>query len=81
MIPVGGSQDELKLVCPFDTDDPEFVRGFEMGMLWERMKRDQPFDMMVHATNAEMVMRLADAAGRPFSGEEIGEDWVAVRIS
>jgi hypothetical protein len=27
-----------EVVLAFDTDDPQFVRGFEAGRLWERIK-------------------------------------------
>lgn len=41
------------LVLPFDTDDPEFVRGFEVGRLWEKMKlTPEPFEETVHSTEA-----------------------------
>jgi hypothetical protein len=72
---------KMDLVCPFDSDHPEFTRGFELGVLWERLKKPGPFEATLHATNAEMVMRVAEAAGRSFSGEDIGDDWVSVRFA
>jgi|GraSoiStandDraft_4_1057263.scaffolds.fasta_scaffold1129181_2 hypothetical protein len=67
------------LVLPFDTDDPEFVRGFEVGRLWERMKlTPEPFEETVHSTNAEMVMRMAEAQKRLVSGTELDDMWMTV---
>jgi hypothetical protein len=70
----------VELICPFDSDDPEFIRGFEVGALWERLKTDGPCEATLHAANAEMAMRLAEAAHRDFSGEDLGDDWVHVRF-
>lgn len=32
--------DGYTLLLPFDTDEPEFARGFEAGRMWERVKND-----------------------------------------
>ena len=31
------------LALAFDTDSPEFVRGVEIGRLWEQLKTDEPW--------------------------------------
>ena len=64
----------------FDTDDPEFVRGFEIGVLWERLNSYGSCHMAVSASNAEMVMRVAKAAGCQFSGKELGDDRISVEL-
>lgn len=70
------------LVLAFDTDDAEFVRGFEAGRLWERVKEDRStWDQMIHATNAEMVMRMCEAEGREFSADLVDDVWVRVTVS
>jgi hypothetical protein len=66
----------------FDTDDAEFARGFEAGRLWNTL-RDRPEEVVeeyAHATNAEMVMRIADATNRSVRSEEIGDGWLFVRF-
>ncbi len=68
----------MDLVCPFDTDDPEFTRGFEAGVLWATLRSGEPCEATIHGTNAEMAMRMAEATGRPFCGEDLGDDWLAV---
>jgi hypothetical protein len=64
----------------FDTDDPEFVRGFEIGVLWERLNSDGRCHMAVSASNAEMVMRVAKVVGCEFSGQDLGSDRISVEL-
>lgn len=51
------------LVLPFDTDNEEFVRGFEAGRIWVLMEEnpDKLEGLIFHAVNAEMVMRMMEA--------------------
>jgi len=63
----------------FDTDASEFIRGVEVGRLWETLKNtDDPVEEFVHASNAEMVLRLAEATGRPVHSEELNDPWLLV---
>jgi len=62
----------------FDTDDPEFARGFEIGVLWERLNSLGSCHMSIHASNAEMVTRMASAARREVSIEALEDDWIHV---
>ncbi len=64
----------------FDTDDPEFARGFEIGILWERLNSLGSCHMAVQASNAEMVMRVARAMGCDFCGHELGDDRISVEL-
>lgn len=69
------------LVLPFDTDDPEFVRGVEIGRLWENLKSTpEAFDSVVHLSNAEMVLRIAEAEDRTVQSEELDETWMRVKF-
>jgi hypothetical protein len=71
--------DELRL--PFDTDDTQFRRGVEVGMLYEAVRHSPVVSVLIHADNAEMVIRIAEAAGKPFSAEPSGsDDWLDVTI-
>jgi len=72
--------ERLSLALPFDTDDPQFRRGVEIGMLWERLEREFPVRATVHADCAEMVMRIAEARELPFTAQPLGDDWLAVTI-
>jgi hypothetical protein len=72
--------DDLTLALPFDTDEPDFRRGVEVGMLYEAVRRSPVVSMLIHADNAEMAIRIAEAAGKPFSAEECGDDWLDVTI-
>lgn len=70
------------LVLAFDTDDPEFTRGFEAGAMWEHLDLfTGTVSRQVHSANAEMVMRMAEATGRTFRAEDCGDpDWVIVHL-
>ncbi|HUZ41179.1 MAG TPA: hypothetical protein VMU68_07285 [Acidimicrobiales bacterium] len=70
----------MELICPFDSDDPEFVRGFEIGALWERLKSREPVTATIHATNIEMTMRIAEATGIAFRAEDLDDDWLQVEF-
>jgi hypothetical protein len=73
-----GDSEEYGLVLAFDTDEPEFTRGFEAGQLWERIERDGMADQLIHAENAEMIMRIAEAKGLDFRAEQAAEGWLHV---
>ena len=69
------------LLLPFDTDDFQFARGVAIGMLWQELER-HPEGVTTHVlpANAEMVMRIAETLGLPFSAEPLGEEWLLVTI-
>lgn len=72
---------QWNLLLPFDTDDPEFGRGFEAGRMWERIKSDRTtWSQLIHASNAEMVMRMCELESRSFRAEDVNEDYVQVWI-
>jgi hypothetical protein len=64
----------------FDTDSADFARGFEAGRLWAVLRQNATADVVeyAHTTNAEMVLRLAEATGRSVSSEELGDGWLEV---
>jgi hypothetical protein len=53
---------------PFDDKSLEFKRGVEFGLLFARVKDYGRAAMAVHADMAELVIRLAEHCGLPFSG-------------
>lgn len=71
---------EFALALPFDTDDPEFRRGVEIGMLWARLDHEDRFSATIHADNAEMVLRVMEAKDVSFAASPLGEDWLAVTV-
>lgn len=71
--------DSYACVLPFDTDAREFARGVEIGRLWEALRRDSgEVTETVHAYNAEMLLRIAEATGRTVSSEDLDETWMSV---
>src|SRR4051794_1395182 len=72
---------KLNCLLPFDTDSTEFARGFEAGRLWELVRADptRPVDdVLIHAANAEMAMRIGEASGRPFHAVDLGGAWLSI---
>ncbi len=70
-----------ELLLAFDTDHPEFCRGFEAGRLWERIKNDHTsWDELVHASNAEMLIRMCETERREFSSEDLDDSWIKVFV-
>ena len=59
------------LVLPFDTDNEDFVRGFEAGRIWTLMEEnpDKLLGLIFHAVNAEMVMRMLEKKGLPYKAK------------
>lgn len=68
-----------ELLLPFDTDNPEFIRGVEIGRLWETLKNTpEEFEQTVHLSNAEMVIRIAEAQRRTVQSRELDDTWMRV---
>lgn len=68
----------------FDTDDPEFTRGFECGELWAGLQR-RPVEYLtqMHSSNYEMAKRIAKYYGyalEPISDDETWLDAVFHRL-
>lgn len=74
----------------FDTDDAEFCRGFEAADVYNAVQvfaeRERPDDdgppetwvATVHATNAEMMLRIAERHSLSVRSEEAGNGWLHV---
>lgn len=79
--PQHDNDDAFGCLLPFDTDDAEFVRGFEAGRVWQRLQLEHDaFAETVHATNSEMVLRMAEAHGRTVVGHMLDADWTWVEF-
>ncbi|MGA2455259.1 MAG: hypothetical protein ABSG93_17240 [Solirubrobacteraceae bacterium] len=68
------------LALAFDTPGADFVRGVELGRLWERLKSDEPVVEQMHASNAEMLLRIADSTGRQLKTETLDDTWLLVHF-
>lgn len=80
----------FELVLPFDSDDPEFTRGFVCGQAWQLLELDTPgFEMTITSDNLYMFMSMADAKGYSIKMEETGKkasnledtDWLRVSLT
>jgi hypothetical protein len=59
------------LILPFDCDSPEFVLGFEVGTVWTGLAKGARH-FIVHGTNAEMMLRIAEARGLSVRSKSMG---------
>jgi hypothetical protein len=75
-----GPERFFRPILPFDSDSPEFTRGFEIGRLWAKLREhpNEPIEEWLHASNAEMVLRVAEATGRTVMSKETGDNWLKV---
>lgn len=74
--------DGMSLRLAFDRDDPEFVLGFELGRAFQVLdSTDGAFECEMHAGNAEMALRLAEATGRDVFCVELDDEWLTVCFS
>jgi hypothetical protein len=77
----------FEVVLPFDTDEPEFVRGFEAGRLWELLKHGGEINgtldgQAFHSSNVEMVLRMLDAHDARMTAEFTDDpEWMILRRS
>ena len=76
-----GHPDGMAEILAFDTNSPEFARGFEAGRLWALL-RERPgrVDEVVHAVNSEMILRMGEATGRRASGQPLDETWTRIHF-
>lgn len=67
-------------LLPFDSDDPQFARGFEAGRVWAMLnaRPDDALEQVAHASNVEMFLRVGEALGRPVRSEELDECWLTI---
>lgn len=74
---------DYALALAFDTDEPEFARGVELGRLWETLKAqpDEKITQTIHAANAEMALRVGEALQRAVSAVEHDDVWMSVTYS
>jgi hypothetical protein len=75
-----GKKMSWQCVLLFDSQDPEFARGYEAGVVEGRLRAlpDEPVTELVHADNAEMMLRIAEATGRSVCSQEKADDWLEV---
>lgn len=65
----------------FDTDAPEFCRGWQAGVLYAELRDStEPHEQWVFGTNAEMILRIAEATGRDLVIEEHEYDWMLAKF-
>lgn len=64
-----------KFILEFDSTHSEFQRGFECGQIWACLSDDvSEITALVTADNAEMVIRMTEAAQYSFEGRYLTED-------
>ncbi len=71
------NDEEYSLLLPFDSDDREFVRGVQIGMVFERFGVSGRADIPVYAECAEMLARMREC-GLEFIVSEVSDGWLIV---
>lgn len=80
---INGHKRTLKL----DSQEPEFSRGFEAGVIWSLMAAVSRGDLMpsdlegvvFHASNVEMIMRMLEASElQGWRAEIIDDVWMVL---
>jgi hypothetical protein len=77
--------DTVELILPFDSDDPEFRRGVETGIMWayaDHMEAGDKFRMIIHADNSEMAIRIAEVCEIKFGAEPADDtgEWLIIAL-
>lgn len=76
------TDDHYVLALPFDTDDPEFTRGVEVGLTYAMAQAaEEPFEVTMHASNSEMAIRIAEATRRAVRSEDLKSGHIRVHFS
>lgn len=76
------SEGTYGLLLAFDREHPDFALGFEVGRLWAVLSAtDENYEAEVHAANAEMILRLAEATERTVHTDELGDGWLTAHFS
>lgn len=70
----------MKLLLPFDVDEPQFVRGFEAGRVWSMLQHSHEREFVVHASNAEMMLRIAEAMEGSVQSTDLDDIWIEVEF-
>ena len=75
--------EQYDLSLRFDSDEPEFTRGVEVGLLYAQVEfmiatGADTFSRPIHTSNMEMAFRIAESFDVHVHGEEIDDDWITV---
>lgn len=67
---------------PADGDgfDISFFTGWTLGRMWQRLKTDSIVKAVVHARGAEMVIRMGEMKGIPFTCEYLSDTFMLVTL-
>lgn len=63
-----------------DGCDISFFTGWTLGRMWQRLKTDSIVKAVVHAKGAEMVIRMGEMKGIPFTCEYLSDTFMMVTL-
>ena len=63
-----------------DGHDVSFFTGWTLGRMWQRLKTDSIVKAVVHARGAEMVIRMGEMKGIPFTCEYLSDTFMMVTL-
>lgn len=67
-----------ELLIPFETNDPVFVHGFEAGMLFSMIDREEDIDQFIHHENLNLFIKMCNKAQYVWQYEDGDNGWVKV---
>jgi hypothetical protein len=77
----GGGMTWVKAL-DFDRSSQDFVDGFQCGRLWNQLSTgDESYEGTFYVSNAEMLLRIAEATERTLVTEELDGRWLQARFS
>lgn len=75
---------EYQRKLTFDTEDHEFARGFEAGVVYTRLAaasiHGHGVSATMHHSNAEMCLRMAEAFNFTVRSYELDQIWMSVEF-
>lgn len=79
MTDISPSPENATPILAFDSDHPEFMRGVEVGMHFMMLQdAELPARVVVHLSNAEMMLRIAEALGLACSSQEVDDEYMVL---
>ena len=75
------SDGEYVEIVPFLTDTPDFVKGFEVGIVYMAMRHGEAaIGGLYHADNEEQLLLMAHRLGYAVTRERHADGWIKMEF-
>ncbi len=69
------------LQLKFDTDNPDWILGFEAGNLWQRLQNGDTFDHHpFHTANIRIIKRMCTVLGCDYTIDRHDGTWLYLTV-